>query len=90
MHADQKLYLVCEFLDVDLKRYMDNGNKSGRPITPALVKVRPLSHLVLEWVVLLFQVRLLVWVGSLLPVSTAFKSIKLSLIVRFRNAAVCA
>ncbi|KAI0740054.1 Pkinase-domain-containing protein [Earliella scabrosa] len=38
VHADQKLYLVFEFLDVDLKRYMENGNKSGRPITPAIVK----------------------------------------------------
>ena len=42
VHADQKLYLVFEFLDVDLKRYMENGNKSGRPITPAIVKVCPL------------------------------------------------
>ena len=44
VHADQKLYLVFEFLDVDLKRYMENGNKTGRPITPAIVKVRPLIH----------------------------------------------
>ena len=39
VHADQKLYLVFEFLDVDLKRYMDNGNKANRPITPDIVKV---------------------------------------------------
>ncbi|KAI0641645.1 Pkinase-domain-containing protein [Trametes meyenii] len=38
VHADQKLYLVFEFLDVDLKRYMENGNKSNRPITPEIVK----------------------------------------------------
>ncbi|KAI0364869.1 Pkinase-domain-containing protein [Pilatotrama ljubarskyi] len=38
VHADQKLYLVFEFLEVDLKRYMENGNKQGRPITPAIVK----------------------------------------------------
>ncbi|KAI0739911.1 Pkinase-domain-containing protein [Daedaleopsis nitida] len=38
VHADQKLYLVFEFLEVDLKRYMENGNKSGRPITPEIVK----------------------------------------------------
>ncbi|KAI0667509.1 Pkinase-domain-containing protein [Trametes maxima] len=38
VHADQKLYLVFEFLDVDLKRYMENGNKSNRPITPDIVK----------------------------------------------------
>ena len=39
VHADQKLYLVFEFRDVDLKRYMENGNKSGRPITSDIVKV---------------------------------------------------
>lgn len=39
VHADQKLYLVFEFLDVDLKRYMDVGNKSGNPISLDLVKV---------------------------------------------------
>ncbi|KAL4247686.1 protein kinase superfamily protein [Abortiporus biennis] len=38
VHADQKLYLVFEFLDVDLKRYMDNANKSGSPISLPLVK----------------------------------------------------
>lgn len=45
VHADQKLYLVFEFLDVDLKRYMDNGNKSGNPISLDLVKVSRLSLL---------------------------------------------
>ena len=39
MHADQKLYLVFEFLDVDLKRYMELGNQAGKPITPPIVKV---------------------------------------------------
>ncbi|CAL1701863.1 unnamed protein product [Somion occarium] len=38
VHADQKLYLVFEFLDVDLKRYMENCNKSGSPITLDIVK----------------------------------------------------
>jgi len=38
VHADQKLYLVFEFLDVDLKRYMENGNRSGNPITTDIVK----------------------------------------------------
>jgi len=38
VHADQKLYLVFEFLDVDLKRYMDMGNKAGNPISLDLVK----------------------------------------------------
>ena len=39
MHADAKLYLVFEFLDVDLKRYMEHANKVGSPITPDMVKV---------------------------------------------------
>jgi len=38
VHADQKLYLVFEFLDVDLKRYMENGNHSRIPISPQIVK----------------------------------------------------
>ncbi|KAI0074884.1 Pkinase-domain-containing protein [Panus rudis PR-1116 ss-1] len=38
VHADQKLYLVFEFLDVDLKRYMENCNKSGNPLSLDLVK----------------------------------------------------
>ncbi|TCD60992.1 Cyclin-dependent kinase catalytic subunit [Steccherinum ochraceum] len=38
VHADQKLYLVFEFLDVDLKRYMENGNKSGNPMSLDIVK----------------------------------------------------
>jgi len=38
MHADQKLYLVFEFLDVDLKRYMENGNQTRTPISPRIVK----------------------------------------------------
>ncbi|KAJ6532803.1 hypothetical protein B0H10DRAFT_172671 [Mycena sp. CBHHK59/15] len=40
VHADQKLYLVFEYLDVDLKRYMENGNRDHAPISPAIVKVR--------------------------------------------------
>lgn len=49
VHADQKLYLVFEFLDVDLKRYMENGNKSGNPLSLEIVKVclfEPQPHLV--------------------------------------------
>ncbi|TRM66583.1 kinase-like domain-containing protein [Schizophyllum amplum] len=38
VHADSKLYLVFEFLDVDLKRYMENLNHAKTPITPELVK----------------------------------------------------
>jgi hypothetical protein len=39
VHADQKLYLVFEFLDVDLKRYMEAGNSQGEPITLELCQV---------------------------------------------------
>ena len=55
VHADQKLYLVFEFLDVDLKRYMEMGNQNRTPITKEIVKVSassfhalplPLSHAV--------------------------------------------
>ncbi|KAH9946753.1 Pkinase-domain-containing protein [Amylocystis lapponica] len=38
VHADQKLYLVFEFLEVDLKRYMENANKCGSPISGEIVK----------------------------------------------------
>lgn len=40
VHADQKLYLVFEFLDVDLKRYMEHANTSGTPISIDISKVR--------------------------------------------------
>lgn len=39
VHADQKLYLVFEFLDVDLKRYIETGNQNRTPITLDIVKV---------------------------------------------------
>jgi hypothetical protein len=39
VHADQKLYLVFEFLDVDLKRYMEAGNAQGEPISLELCQV---------------------------------------------------
>jgi len=38
VHADQKLYLVFEFLDVDLKRYMETGNHNRTPISLDIVK----------------------------------------------------
>jgi len=38
VHADQKLYLVFEFLDVDLKRYIANGNRNHTPIQLDVVK----------------------------------------------------
>jgi len=38
VHADNKLYLVFEFLDVDLKRYMEHGNHTGKPISLAITK----------------------------------------------------
>ncbi|KAG7087351.1 hypothetical protein E1B28_013326 [Marasmius oreades] len=38
VHADQKLYLVFEFLDVDLKRYIEQGNQNRKPISLNIVK----------------------------------------------------
>ncbi|KAI0781702.1 Pkinase-domain-containing protein [Irpex lacteus] len=38
LNSDSKLYLVFEFLDVDLKRYMENANRAGRPMSLGLVK----------------------------------------------------
>jgi len=38
VHAESKLYLVFEFLDMDLKRFMESGNSTGQPITLELVK----------------------------------------------------
>lgn len=41
VHSDAKLYLVFEFLDLDLKRYMDSiGDKDG--LGPPIVRVSPL------------------------------------------------
>ncbi len=38
VHSDAKLYLVFEFLDLDLKKYMDTvGNSEG--LGPLMVKV---------------------------------------------------
>jgi len=38
VHADQKLYLVFEFLDVDLKRYIETANQNRTPISLQIVK----------------------------------------------------
>ncbi|KAJ7933716.1 kinase-like domain-containing protein [Mycena leptocephala] len=34
LHVEQKLYLVFEYLDVDLKWYMENANRDNTPIAP--------------------------------------------------------
>jgi len=40
VHSDAKLFLVFEFLDLDLKKYMDTiGDKDG--LGPNMVKVGP-------------------------------------------------
>ena len=41
-HSETKLYLVFEFLDMDLKRYMDKVG-DGDGMGPDIVKVRPRS-----------------------------------------------
>jgi cyclin-dependent kinase len=38
VHADQKLYLVFEFLDVDLKRYMEHASAGNIPLTLDITK----------------------------------------------------
>jgi len=38
VHADQKLYLVFEFLDMDLKVFLETARKDQRMIPPSLVK----------------------------------------------------
>lgn len=43
VHAESKLYLVFEFLDMDLKRFIESGNSAGQPITLDLVKARTSS-----------------------------------------------
>lgn len=39
IHQEQKLYLVFEFLDLDLKKYMDNVGSKGDGLGPEIVKV---------------------------------------------------
>jgi cyclin-dependent kinase len=40
VHADTNLYLVFEFLDMDLKAFLETARKDQRVIPPTLVKVR--------------------------------------------------
>lgn len=42
VHSEAKLYLVFEFLDMDLKKYMDKVEKvgDGEGLGPDIVKVR--------------------------------------------------
>jgi hypothetical protein len=42
VHSDQKLYLVFEFLDMDLKKYMDTHGDNKTGLGPVIVKVSPL------------------------------------------------
>lgn len=37
LHEESKLYLVFEYLDLDLKKYMDNTSSSG--LSPRIVRV---------------------------------------------------
>ncbi len=39
IHQESKLYLVFEFLDMDLKKYMDNVSKKPDGMGPDIVKV---------------------------------------------------
>lgn len=46
LHMDSKLFLVFEFLDMDLKRYMDKVATDAEGMGPEIVKVRSLQTLV--------------------------------------------
>ena len=48
VHADQKLFLVFEYLEMDLKRFMEEANRADTPISPALVKVSA-AHAVMSF-----------------------------------------
>ena len=39
IHQESKLYLVFEFLDLDLKKYMDNVSSSPDGLSPEIVRV---------------------------------------------------
>lgn len=43
IHQDSRLYLVFEFLDLDLKKYMDNVSSQPEGMGPEMVKVRATS-----------------------------------------------
>ena len=45
MHCDKKLYLVFEFLDRDLKKYMDNAPPEGIPRETVKVLVAVVSSI---------------------------------------------
>ena len=45
LHQDQKLYLVFEFVDMDLKKYMDTVGNSPDGLSDLMVKV---SHPILS------------------------------------------
>lgn len=50
LHVDRKLYLVFEYLDQDLKKYMDANGTTGLP--PPIAKVH--THVKPEFPVILF------------------------------------
>jgi cyclin-dependent kinase len=45
IHQESKLYLVFEFLDMDLKKYMDNVSSSPDGMGPEIVRVSIMVHL---------------------------------------------
>lgn len=49
IHSDSRLYLVFEFLDLDLKRYMDRVRKEEGGLSAIQVKVWLLVWYILAW-----------------------------------------
>ena len=43
LHCDRKLFLVFEYLDYDLKKYMDRHAPTGIPVPNAKVSMKNLS-----------------------------------------------
>ena len=65
VHSDQKLYLVFEFLHMDLKKYMDIAPHTALPVP--LVKVRALRGSVwYMWVLPVLWVSRCIWLWSLI------------------------
>ena len=43
VHSENRLYLVFEYLDQDLKKYMESVDPAGMPAALIKVSTRPLS-----------------------------------------------
>ena len=58
LHVERKLYLVFEYLDQDLKKYMDANGTTGLPPTVAKV-YKPHTHTHTQWMNYLLKYQML-------------------------------